>query len=321
MAVWGDDRKLEGNYVSVLSRAIVLLAAGGVLCFANIDITVTNPDFGNTAFDNDLGGCATTTPHCVFGNPVYYQIQSFNLQESTGVGGTETWTLTIDTNYGNPENYTGHVISPDGTGNGTTLGVNPIGSGTNYSMPLFCDNGVAYTSPSSCPLYFFMSDFLIVQGNTTYGVVMSAGHGYTADDVYSVGSATGYMDNTVGDPTEGPVVLDPGGTLINKTTAGSMSVTQQMNGSAKCYGADDLGASHDCAIYQITETFSLTAAEAANFFNPSLAFTIYASSADCFNDSLVYNQTVPEPSGLIWLVPVLLLGAYWQRRRSIAAAK
>jgi len=294
MAVWGDDLNLEGNYVPALSRTLILLVATSMLCFASIpiDIIDTDPNFGLPANNSS-----------VFGNPQEYAIQSFSLAGPSGGGTVGTWTLTIDTNYG----------------------VNPVGDS---SMPVFCDNGGTFMGGSNpCPgsIPYFMSDFLIQQGTgasaTYFGIVMSTGHvdygspgysdSYVAGNLYS---ADGFQDSQQGNPTAGPVILETAGKTL-EDTSGSLSVAlNKGTGGASCAGNDSLGALHNCALYQVTDTFTVGPAD--TFFNPAEDITIYASSADCFNASLVL--TTPEPSGLIWMIPgLLLLGAYL-RRRSLA---
>ncbi|HEV3330183.1 MAG TPA: hypothetical protein VG096_04325 [Bryobacteraceae bacterium] len=291
--------------MKALSKTLFLLLVACALCLANIPInlTMTDPNFGKP---NDN----------VFGDPMEYAIQSFDLQGPAGGGVVGTWTLTIQTNYGDP--------NPSDPGY-----VNPVGVS---SMPDFCDGGGSAFSAGSTPCAdhsnpFFMSDFLIQQGSTYYGIVMSTHHidygtpgysdSYVAGNLYS---ASGFQGQQHGNPVPNAwVILDPGGTQLN-SGSGTLSVALNTSpGGGTCYGQPHgTGANAtDCAFYKVTDTF--TVSSASNFFNPNVPLTIYASSADCFNATLVV--TTPEPSGLIWLLPALfLLGAYL-RRRSLAEVK
>jgi hypothetical protein len=291
----------------------------GVLCFANIPLAqMTNTDFGNPNFVSP--SCVLGTPNCVFGNPDYFEIQDFTLSGPAG-GGPGTYTLTIDTNYG--------PFAGDQEGD-TTGAINPVGKS---SMPNFCDNGAVFApqpSTNPCPgggSAWFMSDFIIQQPgtNTTYGVVMSTDHidygndtykdSYVAGDMYQVvnGANGGVQNNQQGNPASGPVIIDKGGTLEG---TGSLSITKNTG----CVGNENMGTSptKDCALYKVTDTFTVGAGQ--TFFNPALPFTVTASSADCFNSSLVLNY-VPEPGGLVWMVPVLLLVGAYLRRRKLAEVK
>ncbi|HUI81513.1 MAG TPA: hypothetical protein VLY24_26495 [Bryobacteraceae bacterium] len=285
-----------------LSRLPFLLAATAALCFGNIDISVTDPNFGKVGDD-------------VFGDPLSYADQSFNLAGPAGGGVVGTWTLTILTNYGI------NTFETSKANHGSIAG--------DTSLPVFCDGGgIVQSGSNPCPgsTPFFMSDFLIQQGNNTFGIVLSTGHidyspdyigpngdGYVAGNVYEVTSSTsGVLDSQHGNPAAGPVILAEGGTKVD---VGSLLVSVNTPpGGGTCYGTTHGSGVNatDCAEYKITETFTVTSA--SNFFNPNQAYTIDWSSADCFNASLTY-QNVPEPAGLVWLVPVLLLlGAYWRRR-------
>ena len=80
------------------------------------------------------------------------------------------------------------------------------------------------------------------------------------------------------------------------------------------------GLAKDCALYKVTDTF--TVGPGSTFFDPTQPFAIYLSSADCNNEFMLYQSDgVPEPSGLIWLVPALFLLGSYLRRRSIAQVK
>ena len=292
--------------MKVISKTLFLLLVTCVLCLANIPInlTMTDPNFGKP---NDN----------VFGDPMEYAIQSFDLQGPAGGGVVGTWTLTILTNYGDP--------NPSDPGY-----VNPVGVS---SMPDFCDGGGAAFSAGSNPPCadhsnpFFMSDFLIQQGSNNYGIVLSSHHvdytnGYS--DSYVAGNlydASGFLISQHGAIPAGPVILAAGGSKLN-SGSGTLSVALNTSpGGGTCFGGPHGSGVNatDCAFYKVTDTF--TVSSASNFFNPNAPLTIYASSADCFNAPLVLTVTTPEPSGLIWLLPALfLLGAYL-RRRSLAEVK
>jgi hypothetical protein len=250
--------------MSVLFRILLLMSVAGVLCFADINLTATNPNF-------KAGESSNGTP--VIGDATRYGIQDFSLSD---VG--TAWTLTIDTNYGT-----------DITGN--------VGA-----IPGFCDQGGPFPAcPGSLP--FFMSDFLIQQGSTFYGVVLSshsplAADGYAAGNLYDASSVV--KDVNFG---KGPVIL---GTEISQLNTGG--TTETVSANAGCNGTN-------CAKFKIVDTFTAP----ASFLNTSLPLTIYASSADCYNGFL--TVTTPEPSGLVWLVPGLLLLGSYLRRRSLARVK
>jgi len=279
------------------SRLLLLIGTTAALSFADIPfaISLTDPNFGTPSDD-------------VFGDPLSYADQSFNLAGPSGGGVVGTWTLTILTNYGI------NTIETSKANHGS------IGGDT--SLPVFCDGGGFVQSGSTpCPgsTPFFMSDFLIQQGNNYYGIVMSTGHvdyspdytapngdGYVAGNVYEVTSASsGFLDSQHGNPSAGPVILAEGGTKVD---VGSLVVAvNTAPGGGTCYGqthGSGVNAT-DCAEYKVTETFTVTSA--GNFFNPNQGYSIYWSSADCYNASLTYQNTVPEPAALIWLVPALLL--------------
>lgn len=277
----------------LLRRTLLLLLATSALSFANIPIVITDtdPNFG-LAGDN------------VFGSPAVYAIQSFTLTGPSNGTTVGTWTLTIDTNYG----------------------VNPVGD---TSMPDFCSGGGTFVggampcSDGSIP--YFMSDFLIQQGSQYWGIDLSTGHvdygspgfsdGSQAGDLYS---GTGFKDDVQGAPTAGPVILNSTFNPSTKDGTGTLSVSlNHPSGGGTCYGGPHgTGIGYtDCALYQVTDTF--TVSSASQFFDPTAMATFIASSADCYNAPLVL--TTPEPSGLAWLVPGLLLGFAYLRRRSLVA--
>jgi hypothetical protein len=264
----------------VLLRALLVLVTAGVFCFADIPftVTVTDPNFG------------TPADH-VTGEPLHYAIQDFTLTGPSSGGVVGLWTLTIDTNYG------------------TTL------PGSPNLIPGFCDNGAAYPTCTGS-LSFFMSDFLIQQGSSYYGVVLSKHDNYTPSytDTYVPGdlySASGFQNSLHYNPGH-PVILSKTGEDL--LAAGTLSVAANPG----CYGKPHTTTTNgttDCAEYKITDTF--TVSSTSDFFDPTLKdptqkLSMYVFSADNANGGLVYT---PEPSGLIWLVPgLLLLGSYLRRR-------
>jgi len=258
----------------VLSRMLLLLMATGALCFADVWITATNPNFPNASSNG--------TP--AKGDPLKYGIQDVTLSgPSNGIG---LWTLTIDTNYGTNIN------------------------GISGAMPGFCDlTGASFpTCPGSIPL--FLSDVIIQQGGNTYGIVLSShstyessySDGYVAGNLYQ---APGVLDAL--HFGNGPVILAPGVPTDDKLNTGQGSESAAYDTNPGCPTPGTPNAGKTCAEYTVTDTFSVT----SSFLNPNQAFTIIASAADCDNEFLM--ATTPEP-GFTWLVPPMLLGGYFWRR-------
>jgi hypothetical protein len=288
--------------VNALMRTLLLLAVTASLGFGNISITATNPNFG--------------TQTGVTGDYLMYSIQDFTLSGPAGGGVVGTWTLTIDTNYGI------NTVEPSNPNHGSIAG--------DTSLPVFCDNGaISAGGLNPCPgsVAYFMSDFLIEQGSTNFGIVMSSGHLYYGNNVPPNGDGTVagdvYKSNSVqnsqhGALIQGPVIIGSAATLVD---TGSLIVAANTDSMGRnCFGQPHNfsgGGNNDCAEYKITETFQVSSA--ANFFDPTQSFTMIASSADCFNDVITYHSTVPEPSGLVWIVPALLLAGAYLRRRSLSS--
>jgi hypothetical protein len=198
----------------------------------------------------------------VIGDPLTFDIQDATITQPTSPSGK--WTLTIDTNYGTP-----------------------LPGGAGEVVPSFTDGGITYS----------MSDFLIKQGNTYYGIVLHAHDGYAAGDLYS---STGFT-NALHFNRQNPVYLNTGGSL-----AGTGTITA----AANLHG-DGIS----IAEYKVTVNFSAP----VTFLDSP--FTIYASSADCGNsfmtgpgDFTVGTASAPEPRTLLLFGPAMLLLALIRRR-------
>ena len=250
----------------VLSRTLLLIAATGALCFADINIGFVNPNFPNKSSD---------------GTPINGPISSYGIQDITFSNVGTLWTLTIDTNYG--------------------VNINGVSGG----MTHFCDPNIPVpVGGCIAPNEYYMSDFLIQQGNKFYGVVLSDhdtsrplySDSYVAGNLYS---ASGFVNGIVGG---GPVILAPGGTKLN-------------TGSGVEHAVANPGANGTTiAEFKITTTFVAP----VDFFDPNGVYQIWASSADCYNEFI--HATVPEPS-FTWMVPAILLVGGYLRRRSLGRVK
>jgi len=299
-------------------RALLLIVTASVLCFANVPIVITDTDpyFGNSSYQ---ASCTIGQVGCVVGAPLAYDFQDFSLVGPSGGGTVGTWTLTIDTNYGTE--LPGPGAHP----------ANPV-------IPGFCSSTSGPTSTpddypnclsgdGSAPLT--MSDFLIKQGSNYFAVVLSphtsvvpgGAATYTPGDLYS---GTGFENSTIFNAGN-PVMLDPGGSLAGSVTGSGLTAVANTDGAGHpCFGQPHNfggGGSNDCAEFKITDTFTVSSGSPFASFDPTQSYTIYASSADCDNGGLVYQHTVPEPGGLVWMAPALLLLGGYLRRRSLAAVK
>ena len=253
----------------VLYRHVLLLMFTGVLCFGDITVTATNPNFPNESSDGSP---------VVNGTAAQYGIQSATLSDI----GT-AWTLTVKTNY---------PVTPNATG----------------AIQAFCGD-TAITNLSTCVssgnLVYFMSDFLIEQGGTDYGIILSSHAEYPhVSDTYTAGDLYSASSTLPGLIQSGPVILGPGGTQLNTGSTMESAVS-----NPGCTGLN-------CAEFTITDKFTAP----VNFFNTNAPYTIIMSSADCDNEFINSPHTVPEPSGLVWLMPALLLAGFYLRRHPAAEA-
>lgn len=194
----------------------------------------------------------------VNGDPLIFDIQDATITQPTTPGGQ--WKLVINTNYGTPL------------------------PGTTEVVPSFTDGQIIYS----------MSDFLIKQGNTYYGVVLHAHDGYVAGDLYTSNGFT----NALHFNPQNPVYLNTGGTL-----AGTGTITAAAN-----VGGNGV----TLAEYKVTVNFNAP----VTFLNSP--FTIYASSADCGNSFMTGTADfsgVPEPATLPLMCSAVLLLVFVRNRK------
>lgn len=266
----------------LISRQTKLIALSILAAFSASAATIS---FVGPVYPKDQGPgkaegtpCNISDPKCILGEPSVFEV--FGAQLTQPMGGSTTWTLTIETNYGPP---TSHLIpgSPDV--------VPPYVYAPGFSA-------------------FSIGDFLIQSAGVDYAIVLHPHDGYAAGSIYK---ASGYQ--TAAQVTMGQFVQNP--THNVELAAGGMLV-----GTGTLTGAetgDSVNTAHYTLTdtFMAPANF-LTSPFTVDFSSYACANGVLEGSGGGFTGGT--GGDVPEPMTALLVAPILA-GAAFLRRRKVKA--